>query len=275
MRFLVIQENGRHDKNREFRECFSIQRSLLALGNECDVWGKGHKNFCDSPNLSDYDVIFDVENYDFGWIPSLSCVKAKKIFWAIDTHCRPSGFYERKIKEHKYDIVFQATRQFAKSSVEWLPNCYDSSLINNMNITRNYDVGFCGNIVNRGRYLDCLDKFGLKRDIFVIGEDMVRAVNSYKIHFNFNINGDINYRNFETVGCGTLLLTNYDSQYEALGFIDGDNCIMYKTINEMVEKVGALVGNDAEINRIAANGYKLSKKHSYFVRMEQMLKRIT
>lgn len=274
MKFLIVQENGRHDKNRAFRECFSIQRALTSLGNECCVWGKGHNNFNEVPRFSDYDVIFDVENYDSDWLPDLREIKSKKLFWAIDTHCHSYGFYANKIQRHGYDIVFQSTRKFAKTDDEWLPNCYDSHLVRNMHLDKTHSIGFCGNIVNRGRYLNALDKFGLKRDIFVIGEDMVKAVNSYKMHFNFNICGDINYRNFETIGCGTMLLTNFDSQYEKLGFIDNVNCVLYTSMNDLVEKVEYIIGNDEEINRIARNGYELAKDHTYIVRMQQLLKRI-
>ena len=37
---------------------------------------------------------------------------------------------------------------------------------------------------------------------------MVKAINSYKIHFNRNHSKDINYRTFETLGCQTVLVTN-------------------------------------------------------------------
>jgi hypothetical protein len=45
MKILIIQENGRHDENREFRECFNLQRSLISIGHDCVVWGLGHENF--------------------------------------------------------------------------------------------------------------------------------------------------------------------------------------------------------------------------------------
>ena len=66
---------------------------------------------------------------------------------------------------------------------------------------------------------------------------MVEKVNSYWIHFNINLANDINYRSFETIGCGTVLLTNRNSQYEELGFEDKVNCLMYGNMEELEEKI--------------------------------------
>ena len=45
MKILLIQENGRHDKNRNFRESLSLKRGFEKLGIESHVWGLGHENF--------------------------------------------------------------------------------------------------------------------------------------------------------------------------------------------------------------------------------------
>ena len=89
MKVIIIQENGRHKKNRHFRECYSLQRAFNFHGHETCVWGLNHKNFNMQPNWEDYDLIFNLENYDTsGWIPNLSRIKTYKILWSIDAHCR-------------------------------------------------------------------------------------------------------------------------------------------------------------------------------------------
>ena len=45
MDILIIQENGRHEENRNYRECFCMKRSLEKLGCNVEIWGMGHKNF--------------------------------------------------------------------------------------------------------------------------------------------------------------------------------------------------------------------------------------
>ena len=62
MKILLIQENGRHEENRQFRECFSLQKSFNKLGHEATVWGLGHDNFNETPLWEEYDWIINLEN---------------------------------------------------------------------------------------------------------------------------------------------------------------------------------------------------------------------
>ena len=269
MKFLVIQENGRHDKNRVFRECFSTKRALNSIGHECDIWGKNHN--VPDVNFNDYDVIIDLENYDTSWIPDLASVKTYKILWSIDAHCRGIGYYHNRFISGKYNLMLQATKDFVGNNSILFPNCFDDTIIYPMEIKKRSDVGFCGNILNRKPYFDLLsENFHFVSDIFVIGEDMVKAVNSYRIHFNVNLSVDINYRSFETIGCKVVLATNYNPQYEQLGFKDGENCIMYKNNNELVEKIRLALWNEEHLNQMSAQGYILSKEHTYLNRMKYL-----
>lgn len=88
MKILLIQENGRHEKNRNFRECFCLQRGFNKIGIESTVWGLGHNNFNDNINFDDFDLIINLENYSSGWEPDLSIIKTKKMLWSIDAHAR-------------------------------------------------------------------------------------------------------------------------------------------------------------------------------------------
>jgi len=275
VKFLIIQENGRHIKNRDFRECFSFQRSLLKNGCQCDVWGKGHENYNQMPNFNSYDVIIDMENYDTGWVPSLLNIRAYKIIWSIDAHVRGMQYYTDKFKKNHCQLILQATQDFLTHNYMsiWFPNCFDNTLIEPRETTKRADIGFCGNIVNRQDYLNFLSKnFNFKSDIFVIGKDMVNAINSYKVHFNKNIGKDVNYRNFETIGCRIPLVTDYNSQYAELGFFDGINCMIYKSLPELKEKITILLSDEKLRNNIALEGYNLSKLHTYDVRVAWLLK---
>ena len=99
MNFLLIQENGRHVANRSFRECFSLQRCLEALKQNCDVWGLGHPNYEQHPDFNNYDVIINLENYDeSGWVPDLSEVSCKKYLWSIDAHVRGIAPYKKEFR---------------------------------------------------------------------------------------------------------------------------------------------------------------------------------
>ena len=275
MKILIIQENGRHDANRHFRECFSLKRAFEYHGHHVDIWGLGHENYKDDIHFNSYDLIFNLENYGDNWLPDLKNItKPIKVMWSIDAHCRGTEPYEQIFKNGKYTYLLHSTKDYVKESYhKWFPNAYDDDLIKPLNTQKTINFGFCGNYVNRKDILQWLNKnYGLHLDIFVIGQKMVEAINSYKCHFNLNIANDINYRSFETIGCGTLLLTNYNLVYEEMGFKDKTNCVFYKNQKELIDNI---VNMNTYVNSdIANNGLILAKQHTYKIRVGNFLKEI-
>lgn len=278
MKIIILQENGRHDKNRLFRECFCLQRAFKYHEHECDVWGLGHSDYEYGiiPDWNNYDLIINAEQYDeCGWVPRLDKIKTKKFLWSIDAHCKGIQSYLKIAHEGNYDLILQSTPEFIIMDSIWLPNCYDDTLIFHKHLEKKYDVGFCGNIINRASYLSTLQSnFNFKLDEFIIGDDMVNAINSYKIHFNANISIDINYRNFETIGCGTCLLTSYNKHYEKLGLVDMENCLIYSSQEDMIEKIKLLLNNDDLLENISRAGLELASNHTYKKRAKQILEMI-
>lgn len=274
---LIIQENGHHAENRDFRECFCLHRALKYHGVKAHVWGLGHDNYETVPKWDDYDLIINLENYDMtGWVPNLSEVKAKKFIWSIDAHVKGLRSYLMTAMAGKYDLMLQATPEFVGVGYKsvWFPNCYDDTLIKPLKAPKIIDVGFCGNVVNRGSLIAELQaKFdNFRFDEFVIGRSMVEAINSYKVHWNCNIGVDINYRNFETMGCGTFLITSDNKHYEQLGFIDEKNCYTYSSVPEMLNKIKHILKHDDYREELADNGYKLvTNYHTYKHRAQTIL----
>jgi spore maturation protein CgeB len=140
-----------------------------------------------------------------------------------------------------------------------------------IDVEKTVDVGFCGNVLNRGHVIDSLNKYNIKKDIFIIGNDMVKSINSYKIHLNCNIADDINYRTFETLGCRTFLLTNYTPGLEKL-FDIGKELVIYESLEDLDSKVKYYLENEDERNKIAEAGYlRVKKDHTYFERVKKLI----
>ena len=278
MKIVIIQEAGRHEKNKNFRESLCLHRALSRIEEvESKVWGLNYPDF--NIYFSEIekwaDVIFVIENYTSDWLPinEISNSKKLKIFWSIDSHC--------VLEQHKQlcrllniDILLNSTESYlpnfdglVKKSY-WFPNSYPDDLIFSKDIEKTIDVGFCGNDRPEIHYLD---KFKIRKDLFVIGDDMVNAINSYKIHFNKNIADDINYRTFETTGCGTFLITNYTPGLEKL-FDIGKEIVVYNDLNDLDNKVKYYLENEEEREKIANAGYERSKKdHTYFERAKMLI----
>jgi hypothetical protein len=181
----------------------------------------------------------------------------------------------------RYNILAHATKDYVRESHHrWLPNCSDATLLRPIpSVVKANRMGFCGNYVTpqRKQSVDTLSQiFGLRQDIFVIGEAMVETINSYHIHFNMNIANDINYRSFETLACQTVLLTNQNPQYEQLGFIDGKNCFIYQDQRDLMMKatqlMTMLVQSPNALVEISASGTDLFlSRHTYDHRAKEIL----
>jgi hypothetical protein len=279
MKILIIQENGRHVENRTYRECFNLQRALLRKNVDTVVWGLGHENF-NIPFqqiINGVDVIFLLENYESnGWLPDLSRVNILKIYWSIDSHLVLMN-HVTTVTKNKIDIVLNSIEShqgsFNQSKTFYFPNSYPSDLISPIDdISKNVFLGFCGSLLNREHILSKLEnKFNLKRDIWRLGDEMVKTINGYKIHFNQTLSNDINYRVFETMGCNTLMITNNTENINTF-FSDMENIVVYNNENELFEKLELLSYNNDLITRISNSGYQLVKdKHTYDNRVDVLL----
>ncbi|MBN1850775.1 MAG: glycosyltransferase [Deltaproteobacteria bacterium] len=279
-KILIIQENGRNERNMQFRECFALQRAFHYLGTIADVWGIGHENFHQpfAEIMRYYDAVISLENYDTGWHPNLKKVKVPRLFWCIDAHMGIERYVDF-VRRIGFDIVLNATEHFVdtfKNIVDaslWLPNAYDSFLIDKIfGVRKTIPIGFCGNVVNRGGWIQHLKKhWDLVHHQMVIGPDMVRAVNSYQIHWNRNVSIDINYRTFETLGCRTFLLTNETPGLNRL-FTPEKHLVTYKDKDDLDHKITYYLKHPKEREAIAREGYMhVRRYHRYISRAERIL----
>jgi hypothetical protein len=133
-----------------------------------------------------------------------------------------------------------------------------------MYIPKIYDCGFCGNYGNRKEWLLALVRLcHLKVDTMILGASMVQTINSYGIHWNRNEANDINGRTFETLGCGTMLLTNETPGLLEL-FDDKKHLVIYNTIGDCCEKIRYYSNHTSERMHIAKTGHEHALKYHTF-----------
>jgi len=273
MKILIIQEQGRHEKNRKFRESLNFKRAFDKLNIDSVVWGLNYSNIPFEEISEDCDALLCIENYNSGWLPNMKDFKGLKLFWSIDSHVVPQQ-HALICSNNNFEVVLNAieshSRFFKKQKCYYLPNAYPSDLIDyKPEIEKIHNVGFCGNYVNRKDWIDSIPN--IKNDIFVIGDDMVNAINSYKIHFNRNMSDDLNYRTFETLGCNTFLLTNKTENLENL-FDIGKHLDIYTSKEDLFDKITYYIENEEIRKKISEEGYKYVKEnHTYFNRAQQII----
>jgi hypothetical protein len=288
MKWLVIQSDGQHkgqdgwEPNWMMRECYAIKAALTLFGDRADVWGLRHDNYDQTPDFHNYDGIFTCENYELGWLPRVNGLyRALRIFWIIDAHWQPLGAYAEAIKG--YDIILHSTRGFIEPYQKlypgpkhvYFPNGVDDRFFDQTlypNRPHGKPLIFIGGkAAPRAAAIDhMVANAGMEYSYGVTGLKYVEAVLDAKIQFNKGLNGDINYRNWETIGLGTCLLTEYDPEMEALGFQHDVNCLFYRTLDEAVDLV-KLYTSSGEWERVARGGYLLSKQHTYTQRVETLI----
>jgi len=279
MKILIIQEKGRNVGNLEYREALNLYRSLQKHNVESIVWGLNYDNFIIPFNeiSKDCDMILLLENYEEkNWVPDLSNYTGLKIFWSIDSHCVPQQ-HINTCNKHKVDIVLNAVyghEKYFNQKCIYFPNAYPDDLIFPIEgVKKNTNIGFCGNWLNRRQWIDLIEKNNIpvKKDIFVIGDEMVKSINSYKIHFNRNLSDDINFRTFETLGCKTLLITNHTPGLEKL-FTIGENIVVYENEKDLIDKINFYLKNNKEREVMIQKGYDhVKKNHTYYNRAEQLI----
>lgn len=288
-RILIVQERGRHKENIEFRESECLKRAFKRIdGVDSEIWGLNYSNFDANNSEESYhreleasDAVLVLENYDQqGWLPDFSRTNKPKAFWSIDSHCA-LGKHVWFAKQSKFNIHFNSTpeylKQFSHHSQKtiWLPNAFPQDLFSTEHIqdfeSRKYQIGFCGSLIaDRASWLDDVDKLTrhtphltsrVRRDIFVLGHNMVQTLGSYQVSLNKSIATDINYRVFESMAAGALLLTNSDPPALTDLFESGKHLLTYASTQDLADKVRWVLSNHLEAKAIAETGCVETRSH--------------
>lgn len=289
MKIAIIQEAGIHNENKHLRECLCLKRAFMRHPDVDDVtvWGRGHRNFRDKIDWNSFDIIVNIENYSHAWMPDVSkTTKPMKFVWSIDSHVMDVYPHKKVFDAGNYHWFLQATSIFCDrvpNSI-WFPNAYDDESFvyqpDKPKISKKPTLlGFCGSKLNRGDLCEKLaKKTSFSADYWRLGNDMIRLVRSYKIHLNLNMNWDVNYRNFETCGLGTVLLTNNDMNprdYHHLGFRNEENCLFWNSKrkeNHVLEILNRYKDDDDSLKKIGESGHNLVfKHHTYYNRICEIL----
>jgi len=200
------------------------------------------------------------------------------IYWASDTHL---GFDYRFETAKKFDHVFCAQKQavidFKAKGVEaeWLPHAFEPLAYPKMDFaSKDTDICFVGHVNSENR-VDFLDRMFREFPNFFYGQRRFeQAAEKYcksKIVINIAMKEDLNMRCFEAMGTGSFLLTDYVPHIEEL-FEDGKHLVLYRSLEEAVDKAEYYLKHDSEREKIAQAGYEeVMAKHTIDHRVNRMI----
>ena len=279
MKILII-ENGIHLAGAiDFNFGQILNRYLRRRGIESLVWGKYYKTFdkAFSTVEQNCDVIiildFDLHGISYEQIHNS---KKLKIYWDKSSFLNHSRIIDSACKmrinlflANDERILPELTNVFDK--VQFIPRAIADDIFKPDKNAKMYDIGFCGTRKDREQELSLLGKFKIELNLNRYGYDMVRSINSFKIHFNKARYDKLNMRIFETTGCRTLLLTNNINSLDKY-FKPDEEIVIYNSKEELLDKTKYLIANERELFRIADNGYKrVLRDHSFLSSVERLV----
>ena len=264
---------GRNDGNPLY-----LFRALKDLGVE-----SGHLiPFGDLTKFGKWDLHFEADWAEDALesIMPYKCVPIPhpNAFWHSDTHL---GYEWRLEKARRTDFNFVAQRQgiedFMRDGIKnpvWLPHAVEPMAYPKLSSTKKYDVCFIGHINSENR-IEALDRLFKEFPNFYYGqrlfEEAAEKFSQSKIVFNIAIKSDANMRIYETMSTGSFLLTSRNTEVECL-FEDGKHCVMYDSLDDMVDKAKYYLAHDYERERIAEAGFQeVRAKHTFAHRAKQVL----
>lgn len=206
-------------------------------------------------------------------------------YWASDTHIQtptadsyPYRMNMAKAADYAFVAQKRGLEQMEGDGVAnpiWLPHAVEPLAYPKIErAAKRYDICFVGHINTTNRE-DALDRLFREFPNFYYGQQLFEnAAQKFcesKIVFNIAMTDDINMRNFEAMGTGSFLLTNWIPTIEEF-FQDGKHLALYHSEEEMIDKAKYYLSHDAEREKIAQAGYEeVMAKHTILHRVMKML----
>lgn len=215
------------------------------------------------------------------WLTGLEASSIRKVFYSIDTH-HHHGWHE--LFATLFDGVLVAQKKFVELFSPprwWFPPWAPLSI--GPSDTRPIDVCFRGNLDPKlhPRRAAFFERLGRLVPGNFAGGDYTEAYPRSKIVVNQAVNEDLNFRVFEAMMCGALLVTPSTATGLLDLFVSGEELLVYPDddASAAAALVTEMLADDARRERIAAAGRrKVLAAHTKEVRaaeLESILESLT
>lgn len=170
------------------------------------------------------------------------------------------------------------TRRLREEGVDaaFVPKGYDQVLLRDLGRPRDIELGFIGStksVAYSGRKA-LLDELALVENLVATrtesGQDYLNTLNRIRFFVSADVGmGEYMIKNFEAMACGCVLLAydQGDEENRALGFVDMENLVLYRTVDELRRKLAQLRNDPVWRERIAASGRALTESRYSFERI--------
>lgn len=196
--------------------------------------------------------------------------------------CKYTGKFSQHYRRMPWVRVISSGAQVVERlraegfDAHFVPKGYDQALLRNLDVPRDIELAFVGSLKSvaySGRKA-LLDELGRRESLLVTktqsGEEYLQVLNRIRFFVSADVGmGEYMIKNFEAMACGCVLLA-YDqgeAENRALGFVDMENLLFYRTVDELCVKLTQLRADPAWAARIAASGRALVESRYSFERI--------
>lgn len=194
-----------------------------------------------------------------------------------------AGKYHDKFSQHYHHLPwarvlvsgYGIAKKLQQEGVDavFVPKGYDEQLLCNKGLERDIELGFVGSIRNEAYSLrkQTLEAVAKAENLVITktksGEEYVNTLNRIKFFVSADVGfGEYMIKNFEAMACGCVLIA-YDQgidENQALGFVDMENIVLYRNLQDIQEKLKLLRENPQQVEQIAKAGQQLvESRYSY------------
>jgi glycosyltransferase involved in cell wall biosynthesis len=165
-------------------------------------------------------------------------------------------------------------------TVHWFPYACDTEVVDDLRRERIFDVGFVGQLFGvkseRRRLLDAIARKYVTHEQRYFRQDELPTIYSRaKIVINLPVGDDLNFRFFEALSCGAMLLTRRMDNGQDQLFAEEQHYAAFSDEGELFEKIDYYLRHQDERLRIARAGYEeVRARHTLSLRLDELLRRI-
>jgi tetratricopeptide (TPR) repeat protein len=271
-----------------------LKKGLEDLGHRVVVWDECHQNdtsvhikaVLDELAEIRPDVILQIESLRNRLIlEGIEEVNVLTAFYALDIHL---NYYWHKEYAKLFDVVLVSQKDYIprlkKEGIQnayWFPWAIDPDVLKDHQLARDLDISFVGMVDDHHRKKRAqiikeisgrfhLHLFGTSMGNRIPQSEMARVFSRSKIILNESIAGELNFRVFEALACGGMLLTERVKNGIQDLFQDGIHLITYGPEN-LPEKIEYYLHHEEERRRIAQQGKEqVYKYHTIKSRAEEL-----
>lgn len=285
-----------HDKTEGRQYCNALRR----LGHEVVVVNTAPPARCGGGELCGYaadvsidEVLEDVGGADLylyldplGLIPKgLSSVGIPTACVICDAHrhldsrVALSKLFDEVFLYHR-NYVPKFTKARREKTVHWMPYACDLTLFRDLGVKRDIDVAFVGQTFGfgseRSRVLRRLAERWTVNEQRVYRQDEIPGVYSRaRIVVNMPLADDLNFRVFEAMACGAMLLTRRADNGQDDLYQDGEHFVSYGDEGELFDAVERYLRDERARTAIARAGFEETvRAHGLEARLGEMLRTI-